>query len=108
MQGFKHVAPRHGAVLADKIYSDGSAKRELARRGLHSMVIKKNNAKSEARSKYAFFSKLRMPFEGLFSNVSHRARYCGRWKVYFQVLMEAIISNLKRLVNNNCNNNQQQ
>ena len=37
-------------------------------------------------------------YEGVFSNRSSRARYRGRLKVYFQVLMEALVSNLKRLV----------
>jgi transposase, IS5 family len=97
-RGFKHVAPRQGAVLADKIYSDGEAQREIKRRGLHSLVIKKNNAKGKDRRKDAFFSRLRMPFEGAFSKMSHRARYRGRLKVYFQALMESLVSNLKRLV----------
>ena len=95
---FKHVAPKQGAVLADKIYSDGPAQKELRRRGLHSMVIKKNNAKDKNRKKDSYFSSLRMPFEGIFSKVSSRARYRGRLKVHFQVLMESIVTNLKRLI----------
>ena len=43
-KALKHVAPKQGAVLADKIYSDGPAQKEIKRRGLHSMAIKKNNA----------------------------------------------------------------
>ena len=39
-----------------------------------------------------------MPFEGLFSQMSHRARYHTQVKVYFQALMEAIVLNLKRLI----------
>ena len=97
-RGMRHVAPRQGAVLADKIYSDGFAQKELKRRGLHSMAIKKNNAKGKDRRKDAFISMLRMPFEGLFSKMPHRARYRGLVKVYFQALMEALVSNLKRLV----------
>ena len=30
--------------------------------------------------------------------MSHRARYRGKLKVYFQVLMEALVSNVKRLI----------
>jgi len=48
MEALKHVAPRQGAVLADKIYSDGPAQKEIKRRGLHSMVIKKNNANDQS------------------------------------------------------------
>lgn len=94
----KHVAPRQGAVLADKIYSDGRAKKEIKRRGLHSMVIKKNTAKDKDRRKDSFLSALRMPFEGVFSKMSNRARYRGKLKVYFQILMEAIVHNTKRLL----------
>ena len=97
-KALRHVAPRQGAVLADKIYSDGPAQRELRRRGLHSMVLRKNNAKGKDFRKDSFLSSLRMPYEGVFSILSSRARYRGRLKVYFQVLMEALVSNLKRLV----------
>ena len=94
----KHVAPSHGAVVADKIYSDGKAQKEIKRRGLHSMAIKKNNNTDKNREQDAFFSALRMPFEGVFSKFSNRARYRGKVKVYFQALMEAIVHNVKRLV----------
>jgi IS5 family transposase len=94
----KHVRPRKGAVVADKIYSDGKAKREMKARGLHSMAIRKNNAKGKDRRKDAFFSSLRMPYEGVFSKMSKRARYRGKVKVYFQALMEAMVHNIKRLV----------
>jgi IS5 family transposase len=95
---FRHIAPSQGAVLADKIFSDGPAKREMLRRGLHSMAIKKNSAKDKNHRLDAFLSSLRMPFEGLFSKMSHRARYRGRLKVHFQALMEAMVSNFKRLI----------
>lgn len=94
----KHVRPSQGAVVADKIYSDGKAKAEMKSHGLHSMAIKKNNAKDKDKRKDAFFSSLRMPFEGVFSKMSKRARYRGKVKVYFQALMEAIVHNVKRLV----------
>ena len=97
-RAFEHVAPRQGAVLADKIYSDGPAQRESQRRGLHSMAVKKRNSKTKNPQQDAFFSSLRMPYEGLFSKMSHRARYRGKLKVYFQALMEALVSNFKRLV----------
>lgn len=97
-KALKHVAPRQGAVLADKIYSDGPAQKEIKRRGLHSMVIKKNNAKDKNHRKDSYLSSLRMPLEGIFSKTSSRARYRGILKVHFQVLMESIVVNLKRLI----------
>ena len=63
-KAFKHVAARQGAVLADKIYSNGPAQTEIRRRGLHSMVIKRNNAKDKNQRQDSFFRTLRMPFEG--------------------------------------------
>lgn len=95
---FKHVRPSQGAVMADKIYSDGAAQREIQRRGLHSMAVKKNNNKQKNRQLDSFISSLRMPFEGVFSKSSHRARYRGILKVHFQVLMESLVHNLKRLL----------
>ena len=97
-KGLKHVAPKQGAVLADKIYSDGPGQKEIKRRGLHSMVIKKNNNKDKNHRKDSYFSSLRMPLEGIFSKTSSRARYRGILKVHFQVLMESIVTNLKRLI----------
>jgi len=96
--GLKHVRPNHGAVVADKIYSDGAAAKEVKARGLHSMAIKKNNSKSKNRDKDRFISSLRMPYEGVFSKMPKQARYRGTVKVYFQALMDSIIHNVKRLI----------
>ena len=96
-KAFEHVRPSQGAVIADKMYSDGVAAKEMKRRGLHSMVMKKNNAKGKDKRKDAFFSMLRMPYEGVFSKMSRRARYRGQLKVYFQAIMEAMVHNVKRL-----------
>ena len=62
------------------------------------MVIKKNNAKDKNHRKDSYLSSLRMPLEGIFSKTSSRARYRGILKVHFQVLMESIVVNLKRLI----------
>lgn len=94
----KHISPEQGAVVADKIYSDGKAQDEIKRRGLHSMAIKKNNAVGKNKQKDSFLSSLRMPFEGVFSKMSKKARYRGNFKVGFQAIMEAIVHNAKRLV----------
>ena len=95
---FHLVAPSQGAVLADKIYSDGEAAAVMEERKLHSLAIKKKTNKSKNRDKDRFLSALRAPFEGVFSKMSHRARYRGEAKVYFQVLMESLVHNFKRLV----------
>ena len=67
-------------------------------RGLHSMAIRKNNAKDKNKQKDAFLSALRMPYEGVFSKMPKRARYRGQVEVYFQALFDAIVHNVKRLI----------
>ena len=62
------------------------------------MAIKKRTAKDKDRDKDRFLSGLHMPYEGVFSKRSKRARYRGTVKVYFQSVMEAIVHNVKRLV----------
>ena len=39
-----------------------------------------------------------MPYEGVFSKMSQRARYRGKLKVYYQAVIEAIVHNVKRLI----------
>ena len=62
------------------------------------MAIRKRNAKEKDHRKDSFISALRMPFDEVFSKMSHRARYRSRNKVYFQALMEALVFNFKRLI----------
>ena len=44
-----------------------------------------------------WYAHLRMPYERVFSKRSNRVRYKGQAKVQFQVAMQAISHNLKRL-----------
>ncbi len=39
-----------------------------------------------------------MPFEGVFSKMSHRAKYRGLEKTQVQALVQVMVLNLKRLV----------
>ena len=94
--GLKHVCPKEGAVVADKAYSGGKADKELKKRGLHSMAIEPNNKKTKNRDKDRFISGLRMPFEGIFSKKSKKARFVGKVKTQLQCFMEAIVLNTKR------------
>ena len=43
-------------------------------------------------------SQMRAPFEGVFSKFERRARYRGLAKVQFQLFMDALVWNVKRLV----------
>ena len=95
---FSQIAPEQGMAIEDKGYDTFAVQAEIERKGLASGLIKKNNRKDKNRDLDRFFSKLRMPFEGVFSKMSKRARYRGLTKVHFQVLAESIAHNLKRLI----------
>lgn len=61
----KHVLPRSGAVLGDKGYV-GIIQALLAR-GLHPMIILKNNMKAKNRDLDKWITKLHCPYERTFS-----------------------------------------
>jgi transposase, IS5 family len=96
--GVKHVLPNTGAVLADKAYAYGEAQKHIKRKGLYSLAIKKDNDKSKDRRRDKMISKCRMPFEGVFSSLSKKARFLGIEKIQFQSFMESFAFNIKRIV----------
>jgi len=97
-KALKHICPNGGQVYADKGYCDKSAQRTMKLKGCNSMAILKNNMKNKEFKRDAKISKLRMPFERVFSKQSKRVRYKGHAKVQFQVLMQAMAHNFKRLI----------
>lgn len=96
--GLKHVCPKEGMVFADKGYCGKKVEKELKKKGCHSAVIKKNNMKEKNGQKDKWLTKVRMPYESVFSKLERRSRYRKRVKVQYQAFMEAIAHNLKRLV----------
>lgn len=92
------LCPDQGIVIEDKGYDTNNVKDEIKRKGCYSGVIEKNNRKTKNRDRDRFLSKLRMPFEGIFSKMSKRARYRGLSKVHFQVIAESLVHNFKRLI----------
>lgn len=54
--------------------------------------------KNKNRDKDRWLAGCRAPYERVFSKVSHRARYCGIAKNQFQIFMQSLTHNLKRLV----------
>lgn len=97
-KGMKHVTPDRGAVYADKGYCDKNAKKAVAKRNLHLAAIKKNNMKNKNRDLDRWYSKIRAPYERVFSKTNHRVRYRGIEKNQFTAFMESIAHNLKRMV----------
>lgn len=94
-EGLQRVCPDSGMILADKAYSGKKAQRTIKARGCHSGAILKNNMKEKNADKDKWISKLRMPFEGIFSFFNKRSRYRGTVKVQMQGFMEALAWNIK-------------
>lgn len=97
-KGLKHVCPKAGMVVADKAYCTKEAQRTIKARNCHSGAILKNNMKDKNKDKDKFLTKLRMPYEGVFSKMDKQVRYRGIAKAQFQAIMQALTHNLKRLI----------
>ena len=94
----KHVCPSQGAVFGDKGFCTSDAQQVLKNRGCHDATIKKNNMKGKDKDKDRWLSKMRSPYERIFSQKRRRVRYRGIAKNQFSGFMEALSFNLKRLV----------
>jgi len=92
------LCPDQGLIIEDKGYDTNDVKEEIQKKDCYSGVIEKNNRKTKNRDKDKYLSRLRMPFEGIFSKMNKRAKYRGLAKVHFQVIAESIVHNLKRLI----------
>jgi len=97
-EGLKYVCPNSGMVFADKQYCCRRAQEIMAAKHCHSGAIFKNNMKNKNKDKDRWISKVRAPFEMVFSKMSKRTRYRGLVKVRLQVFLEAIVFNIKRLI----------
>jgi IS5 family transposase len=94
--GACHVLPQSGAVAADKGYV--GAIREMLRRGLHPMVIKRNNMKDKNVDLDRWITKLRCPYESTFSKQNRHVRYKGVVKNQGAEFLYAIAYNFRRLL----------
>jgi transposase, IS5 family len=97
-QGLKHVCPKGGMTIADKAYAVQEAQQTMKKNGCHSGAILKDNMREKDRRKDAFLTKIRMPFENVFSKMDKRVRYRGQAKVQFQAFIQAFVFNCKRLI----------
>ena len=97
-QGLKHICPSQGAIYADKGYCTFPARQATALKGCRLAAIKKNNMKDKNVGQDRWYSKIRAPYECVFSNNPKRVRYKGIAKNQFAAFMQAICFNLKRLL----------
>lgn len=95
-KGAKHVLPKSGAVVGDKGYVGAIG--EMQRRGLHAMVIKRNNMKDKNADLDRWITKLRSPYERTFSKQNKRVRYKGIVKNQGAEFLYAIAYNFRRLL----------
>ncbi len=97
-KGLKHICPNGGAVYGDKGYCGSSADKTIKKKGCHNATIKRNNMKNKNKDLDKWHTKLRSPYERVFSKINHRVRYRGVCKNQFTSFMQAIAHNLKRMV----------
>jgi len=100
--GLKHICPNGGMVFGDKAYCLSPAQLAMKANYCHSGAILKNNMKGKNKDKDKWLTKVRMPFENIFSKDERRARYRGLAKVQMQAFLEALVHNVKRLLTINC------
>jgi IS5 family transposase len=90
------ILPSCGAVNGDKGFVGAIPLIEQS--NCHSMIILKNNMKEKNRDKDRFLTKLRSPFEGVFSKQENRTRYKGTLKNQASEFLYAIAYNFRRLL----------
>ena len=97
-RGFKHVRPKQGAVYGDKDYCVKPAREVMEKYGLHDATVKLNHMKVKNKDKDRWLTKIRAPYERVFSARSRQVKYQGVEKNQFKAFGRAIAFNLKRLV----------
>jgi len=100
-KGLKHICPEESMIFADKGYCDKSAQIIMKKKRCISKAILKNNMIKKDYKRDAKISKIRMPYENVFSKMSKKARYIGQVKMQFQGFMQAIAHNCKKLISIN-------
>ena len=96
-KGLKHVCPKDGAVYADKGYCLEDSHRAAKIKNVHLVAIKKNNMKDKNKDLDRWVTKIRSPYERVFSKDNKRVRYVGIAKNQFAEFMKAICLNLRRI-----------
>jgi IS5 family transposase len=96
-KGLKHVCPNQGAVYGDKGYCTKPAKKTTQIKGCHLAAIMMNHMLDKNKDKDRWYTKIRAPYERVFSKRNRRVRYVGIQKNQFAAFMNAICFNLKRI-----------
>jgi len=94
--GVKDILPKTGAVCGDKGFV--AIIDEILGRGLHPMIIKRNNMKDKNVDLDRWITKLRCPYERTFSKQNKRVRYKGTDKNQGAEYLYAMAYNFRRLL----------
>lgn len=94
----KHICPSQGMIFMDKLFDCKEADFWVKANTCTAATIRKSNNPQKNRDLDAWRSGIRMPFEGTFSKLNHRARYRRTVKVLFQCFAESLCHNLKKAV----------
>lgn len=94
----KRICPKQGYIFMDKLYDTKATDQVIIHSGCSPGTIRKNNNKNKDPDLDRWRSSIRMPYEGIFSKLSKRARYKGIIKTEFQNLAQSIAYNLKKAV----------
>jgi len=97
-KALKHICPNQGAIYGDKGYCTAPARNTALIKGVHLAAIKTNNMKTKNKDLDRWHTKLRAPYEHVFSKQNKRVRYKGIAKNQFSEFMNAICFNLKKLI----------
>jgi len=97
-QVLENICPKNQMVFMDKLYDTKKSNLILLANGCASAMIRKNNNKNKNRDLDRWRSKIRMPFEGIFSKLRKRTRYRGKLKVLFENFGLAMCHNLKKAI----------
>lgn len=97
-KALKDICPQNQMVFMDKLYDTKNTDLILLASGCAAGTIRKNNNKNKNRDLDKWRSKVRMPFEGVFSKLRKRTRYRGRLKVLFENFGLALCHNLKKAI----------
>lgn len=97
-KALKYILPNKGAIFGDKGYCTSDAVEEIEKRGCYNATIKKNNMKGKDKDLDKWRTKMRSPYERVFSQLSKKTRYVGRLKNQFTMLMYGLTYNVKRII----------
>ena len=97
-KALKYILPNKGAIFGDKGYCTSDGVEEIEKRGCYNATIKKNNMKGKDKDLDKWRTKMRSPYERVFSQLNKKTRYVGRLKNQFTMLMYGLTYNVKRII----------